>query len=282
MSEGGPASPRFRRAARLVVEDARERSGGGTWAVGQDVGGHLLVVASAGDPAVATEGKLVPVETKAVVEVALALPDGTTFGALLGFGAEAGAGVPRAQLERLVEVLTTVLAVEWEAQTHARRAEAESRRAGRAEDEALTDPLTGVANRRAWDRAVEAEDRRLRRYGGQAAIIVVDVDDLRHVNATQGHLGGDLLLRMVAGTLAASSRESDTVARTGGDEFGVLALDCDEEHLEVLLDRFRKALAEQGAAASVGGICWRPPTPVAEIYARADRVMYDEKSRRKG
>jgi diguanylate cyclase len=280
MSELRLASPRFRRAAQLVVDDAKDR-GGGTWAVAQDVGGRMLVVAAAGDPQVASEGQVVGAGEETAVAVPLVLPDGTRFGALLGFGAAEGPAVATAQLERLAEVLTTVLAVEWEAQTHARRAEAEARRAGRAEDEALTDPLTGVANRRAWDRAVETEERRLRRYGGQAAIIVVDVDDLRHVNATQGHLGGDLLLRMVAGTLAVSSRESDTVARTGGDEFAVLALDCDEEHLEVLLDRFRKALAEQGAAASVGGICWRPPTPVAEIYARADRVMYDEKSRRK-
>ncbi|HEX2064361.1 MAG TPA: hypothetical protein VHE80_08065, partial [Acidimicrobiales bacterium] len=132
MSEGGPASPRFRRAAHLVAEDARERSGGGTWAVAQHVGGPLLVVAAAGDPAVVTEGRLVPAEVEAAVEVPLALPDGTTFGALLGFGSDAGAAVPRAQLERLAEVLTTVLAVEWEAQTLARRAEAESRRAGRA------------------------------------------------------------------------------------------------------------------------------------------------------
>ncbi len=271
---GGPVSHRFREAARVVVEDAAERSGGAAWAVGQWAGDEVVVVCVAGDSPGLDEGDRVPADALGEAAVPLELPDGTEFGLLWCLGAGAGATIPAVQLQRLGQVLTTVLGVEWEAEEHARRAV-------RAEDEALTDPLTGVANRRAWDRAVEAEERRLRRYGGQAAVIVVDVDDLRHVNATQGHLGGDLLLRMVAGTLVGTSRESDTVARTGGDEFAVLALDCDEDHLEVLLDRFRKALAEQGASASVGGICWRPPVGVQEVYAEADRVMYAEKSRRK-
>ena len=275
------ASSRFRQAAQVVVDDASERSGGGAWAVARKDGADLVVVSAAGRPSF-SEGDRIPPDQQVDVALPLVLPDGSAHGVLCGLGLGSGATVPRAQLERLADLLSTVLAVEWEAGEHARRAEAETLRAAQAEDEALTDALTGVANRRAWDRAVEAEDRRLRRYGGQAGIIVVDVDDLRQVNSTQGHLGGDLLLRMVADALAATSRESDTVARTGGDEFAVLALDCDDAHLQVLLDRFRKALADQGAAASVGGICWCPPMAVDEVYAEADKVMYEEKARRKG
>ena len=267
-----------------MVEDAAERVLGVTWVVARGSGAELTVLCAAGDGKPVAEGdRLVPDDGAAVV-IPLELPDGSAFGAVCGLDAMARCQAPTAlaQIRRLAVMLASVLAAEWEIERHAYRADSEARRAVQAEGEALTDPLTGVANRRAWDRAVEAEERRLRRYGGQAGIIVVDVDDLRLVNNSQGHLGGDLLLRLVAGTLVATSRESDTVARTGGDEFAVLALDCDEAHLAVLLERFRKALEEQGAPASVGGVCWRASSAIEEVYAEADEVMYAEKARRKG
>ena len=277
------ASARVRRAAQAVAEDARERVDDVTWVVARGTGDELTVVCRAGDGPGTEEGALVRPDLATDVVVPLELPDGSAFGALCGLGAATSrhAPVPVAPLRRLADVLAAVLAAEWEIERHAVRAENEARRAVQAEGEALTDPLTGVANRRAWDRAVDLEERRLRRYGGQASIIVVDVDDLRVVNNSQGHLGGDLLLRMVAGTLVATSRESDVVARTGGDEFGILALDCDESRLEALLGRLRKALEEQGTPASVGGVCWRPSAGIEEVWAQADRVRYAEKSRRK-
>jgi diguanylate cyclase len=137
-----------------------------------------------------------------------------------------------------------------------------------------------VGNRRAWDRALEAEERRRRRYGGTASIIVVDVDGLKNINDTQGHLGGDLLLRMVASTIDTTSRDSDLVARIGGDEFGVLALDCDEPHLRILNNRIRRALETQGIEASVGGATRRPGAGMEEAWAEADAAMYQDKARR--
>ncbi|MDP9070471.1 MAG: GGDEF domain-containing protein [Actinomycetota bacterium] len=276
-------SARVRRAAMAVVEEAHERIPELTWVVARGSGEKLTVLCRAGEDDAVAEGDRIRPDAATDLVVPLELPDGSAFGAVCGLGvaARAQGPLPVAQILRLADLLAAVLGAEWEIEQHAYRAESEARRAVQAEGEALTDPLTGVANRRAWDRAVEAEERRLRRYGGQAGIIVVDVDDLRVVNNSQGHLGGDLLLRLVAGTLVATSRESDTVARTGGDEFAVLALDCDEAHLSVLLDRFRRALDEQGAPASVGGVCWRPSAAIEQVFAEADEVMYAEKARRK-
>ncbi len=277
-------SARVRQAATALVEDASERLGGVTWVVAHGPVEELTVLCAAGDGKPVAEGEHLVPDGAADLVVPLELPDGSVFGAVCGLDAVARcrATVAVAHIRRLAVMLAALLAAEWEIEQHAYRADTEARRAVRAEGEALTDPLTGVANRRAWDRAVEGEERRLRRYGGQAGIIVVAVDDLRLVNNTQGHLGGDLLLRLVAGTLVTTSRESDTVARTGGDEFAVLALDCDEAHLAVLLDRFRQALEQQGAPASVGGVCWRPSMPIEQVFAEADQVMYAQKARRKG
>jgi diguanylate cyclase len=283
MAQASLTSSRVVRAAQAVVEDARERVEDVAWVVARGPREELTVVAGAGGDPPPVPGQPVRPHPDDVV-LPLELPDGSAYGVLCGLGAARSrhAPLPVAPLRRLAAMLGAVLAAEWEIEQHAFRAESEARRAVQAEGEALTDPLTGVANRRAWDRAVVNEESRLRRYGGQASIIVVDVDDLRVVNNSQGHLGGDLLLRLVAGSLVASSRESDTVARTGGDEFAVLALDCDEDRLEVLLDRLRKGLEEQGAPASVGGVCWRPPVGIEDVWARADEVMYAEKARRKG
>lgn len=88
---------------------------------------------------------------------------------------------------------------------------------------AHTDPLTGLANRRTFDRMLELELVRAGRQGGQVSIAVFDVDDLGAANAAAGHETGDDILRQVAAVLAESVRLVDTVARYGGDEFVLVA-----------------------------------------------------------
>jgi diguanylate cyclase len=68
----------------------------------------------------------------------------------------------------------------------------------RAELDSLTDPLTGVGNRRAWDRLLDAEEARCRRYGSPASLVAIDLDELKQVNDADGHLAGDRLLRRAA------------------------------------------------------------------------------------
>lgn len=277
-----PVSVRFRRLAERVVEDAAGHAGGGGWVVASGEGDELVAVAAAGDGDTPQPGERVRADGAALVVPIGA--EGMTFGALYGAGIPAASADPAtvAHLATLTELLGALAVAEWEAAAHAERAEAASRKVREVEVEALTDPLTGLSNRRGWDRALAAEERRRRRYGGPAAVIVVDLDELKEINDTQGHLSGDLLLKLVARVIRESSRESDYLARTGGDEFAVLALDCDEPQMDVLVDRLREALDAEGAAASVGGAVRRASAGMADAWAEADEVMFAEKSRRKG
>lgn len=284
-SRQAPVSDRFRRVAAAVVDDACEHLGGVPWVVTRaDDGAQVVVWAGCEEATGVQPGDTIRPDPATDLVLPVELPDGSPFGALCGLGAgEGNYDAPAAaKVIRLAALLGEVAAAEWEIAQQASRAEAAAVRASRVEQESLTDSLTGLANRRAWDRALEAEEKRRRRYGGPAAVVIVDLDDLKKVNDSQGHLSGDLLLRLVGRVIADASRDSDVVARTGGDEFAVLALDCDGPQLGVLVSRLREALDVEGVAASVGGASRRPDAGMAEAWAEADEVMYAEKARRKG
>lgn len=161
------------------------------------------------------------------------------------------------------------------------RAAHDDERLRMAEVEALVDSLTGVPNRRAWDRAIAREEARDARHGVGVAIAVVDVDDLKAVNDGHGHLAGDLMLRQVAQLLREVSREADVVARIGGDEFGVLAVDCEVGGADALAERLQAELDAAGLAASVGAAANTSTTSLTEVFAMADRAMYEHKRQRK-
>jgi diguanylate cyclase (GGDEF)-like protein len=120
-----------------------------------------------------------------------------------------------------------------------------------AEREARTDALTELPNRRAWAESLSREEERCRRFGHPAAVLAVDLDDFKRVNDRLGHPVGDEHLRRAAGAIAASVREHDVVARWGGDEFCVLAVECDEEDERALCKRVRGALDTAGVVASL-------------------------------
>jgi len=154
-------------------------------------------------------------------------------------------------------------------------------RAEQAEALAATDALTGLGNQRAWWERIAEEDARIHRSDSSAVIAVIDLDDLKTVNDEQGHLHGDLLLRMAALTLRDAVRTSDHLARVGGDEFAVLAVDYDGRP-EVLLERLTSALEQAEISASVGVAPLVPGSSLIEAYARADEAMYETKRRRRG
>ena len=276
-------SARFRKVAAAVVADAADWQPPVTWVVARVEGDGLIAFCAAGDQPALEVGDRITPDPERDLAVPLHLPDGAIFAVLCGIGAHSEVrDATSARVERWADILVAVAGAEWEAELQAGRAEEASRRAHRVEVEALTDALTGLANRRAWDRALEAEERRRRRYGGTAAVVVVDLDELKQINDSQGHLHGDLLLRLVGRVIQDTSRESDLVARTGGDEFAVLALNCEETQLRVLVSRLRKGLEADGVSASVGGACRRSSAGMAEAWAEADDNMFEEKTRRKG
>ncbi len=148
-------------------------------------------------------------------------------------------------------------------------------RAELAEAQSLRDPLTNLANRRAWGEALHTETERARRDRRGAALVVIDLDHFKTYNDTYGHLAGDLLLRRVAETLSEVARTNDIVARVGGDEFAVIAVGADDS--AAVGDRVRSALEAAGIAASIGVAGIDPDGDLAEAWSQADRAMYQQK-----
>jgi diguanylate cyclase len=211
----------------------------------------------------------------ALAGVPVLAPDGSVFGCLCGVDPAGGRPDLAAELptiELLGRLLAVLLVQELERQELQRRFEL-------AELDALTDPLTGVGNRRAWDRLLEAEEARCRRYGSVASLVAIDLDGLKRVNDRHGHDAGDRLLRRTAQVIDSTRRAADVVARLGGDEFGVLAVECDEPAAKVLADRLRGALEAAGIRASVGHATRQPSGTLAKAWSAADAEMYAHKRR---
>jgi diguanylate cyclase (GGDEF)-like protein len=211
----------------------------------------------------------------ALAGVPVLAPDGSVFGCLCGVDPEPGRPELAAELptiELLGRMLAVLLVQELERQELQRRFEL-------AELDALTDPLTGVGNRRAWDRLLDAEEARCRRYGSVASLVAIDLDELKWVNDSHGHAAGDRLLRRTAQVIDACRRAADVVARLGGDEFGVLAVECGEPAAKVLADRLRGALEAAGIRASVGHATRQPTGTLTQAWSAADAQMYAHKRR---
>lgn len=113
-------------------------------------------------------------------------------------------------------------------------------------------------------------------------MIAVDLDDLKSVNDRHGHAAGDEVLRAAAGALSAAVRSIDIVARTGGDEFMILCIECDAPHAGALVERIREVLATAGIRASLGMAVRSAETGLYVTAHNADQAMYRDKADRKG
>ncbi|MBX3049829.1 MAG: sensor domain-containing diguanylate cyclase [Caldilineaceae bacterium] len=176
-------------------------------------------------------------------------------------------------VDMLGALLSSILQIELKMTDEIRRAE-------RIQMEAAMDVLTQVYNRRGWDRLLAAEEERCRRYGHPAAVLVIDLDEMKQVNDTLGHAAGDALLKKTGELLRQAARQKDVVARLGGDEFGILAIECDWEGGETLLERVRAVLAEESIAASIGLGQYQPGSGLKGAWERADQRMYIDKRER--
>jgi diguanylate cyclase (GGDEF)-like protein/PAS domain S-box-containing protein len=156
----------------------------------------------------------------------------------------------------------------------------------------LTDELTGLHNRRSFMLLAEQEVKRAHRIKRSMLLFFGDVDNLKTINDTHGHAQGDLALQVVSAILKETFREADIVARMGGDEFVVLAVDASMESADVLTNRIQSVL-ERGnhkgdwpyqLSLSLGIAHYDPEAPctVSEMIAQADGLMYDQKQARKG
>lgn len=156
-------------------------------------------------------------------------------------------------------------------------------RVARLDQLANRDPLANLPNRRGFLASLERLIARVERYGGPAAMLFVDVDGLKTINDSFGHKAGDQALLEVAQRLVSSVRESDCVARIGGDEFGVLLEQADE--LSAWQTALRVVEVVAGSEFCVDGACLplsvavgvaaiRPGDSCQSVMDRADKEMY--------
>lgn len=209
------------------------------------------------------------------ISIAIRSPDGESHGALSALPSPSCTQPTRggAPIRRELELVAPLLGALCQSERELRR---ECDRTERARAEAAVDPLTEVANRRVWARALAREDRRRSRYRRPLSICVIDLVGLKQVNDVCGHAAGDQLLRRTAEALRAVTREHDVVARLGGDEFGLLALECDYDSAHALERRLLSALAlaEIDATIGVAVANGNTDTSAEEIWQEADRAMY--------
>jgi diguanylate cyclase (GGDEF)-like protein len=146
---------------------------------------------------------------------------------------------------------------------------------------AIRDPLTGLYNRRFFYEAFAKEIARHERYGTPAALVLFDIDDFKQINDTLGHQAGDEVLEEVGKIVGRLVRPSDTFARIGGEEFGLLMPETGQLDALLVAERLRTAVARQRILGErpvtlSGGVAAMPQdgTMREELQARADQALY--------
>jgi diguanylate cyclase (GGDEF)-like protein/PAS domain S-box-containing protein len=145
------------------------------------------------------------------------------------------------------------------------------------------DALTGLFNRRRFEEELERHIARGRRYGMSGALLMLDLDDFKRINDGHGHRAGDRVLAAVAGVLRQRLRETDIVARFGGDEFAVLMPVGGAKEATDLADLLTAAVHRDVSgpagplSASVGIALFEESSSADELLSRADDAMYADK-----
>jgi diguanylate cyclase (GGDEF)-like protein len=141
---------------------------------------------------------------------------------------------------------------------------------------ARTDALTGCLNRRGLEEVAARELARARRTGSPVTVALLDLDHFKRFNDTRGHDAGDALLRDAARAWQATLRETDVVARWGGEEFVVLLSETDAEAGSMVLDRLRAA-TPAAQTCSIGITAVGRDESLTSAVTRADAALYEAK-----
>lgn len=146
----------------------------------------------------------------------------------------------------------------------------------------LTDPLTGLKNRRAFDRILANEYARALRTGSSFGLLMVDVDHFKAFNDQFGHQAGDAALKAVALAIQSQARAYDHVARYGGEEFSVVLPDTEIATMRAVAQRMRLAVQaltglQREVTVSVGGAMSDPNTSMQALVETADQALYQAK-----
>lgn len=157
----------------------------------------------------------------------------------------------------------------------------------------ITDPLTGLLNRRYLEERLSEELERSKRHRFPMSFMMVDIDDFKHYNDVNGHQAGDLALEMTASCMKSVLRSADVASRYGGEEFSILLPQTGLSEAHVIAERIRRRVLQTqfphgkqqphgGVTVSIGISSFAPglDTPASIIYA-ADQALYQAKSRGK-
>ncbi len=154
--------------------------------------------------------------------------------------------------------------------------------------DSMSDPLTGLFNRRYMDYLLEVEASRAGRTGGTFSLLMVDVDGFKQINDRHGHVAGDRFLKQVSDVLERTFRKSDVVIRFGGDEFVALLPNTSESQARIAAERLSREVASWNARRgphdaemrlSCGVAEYAPGNALTALIELADRRMYADKSR---
>lgn len=151
---------------------------------------------------------------------------------------------------------------------------------------AHTDALTGLANRREYDRFLHIEDHRSKRTKRNYALAIIDIDHFKLINDTHGHAVGDLVLTRLAMAFTDNSRGYELVARIGGDEFAIIVSEIGDEQIVAKLNSLRKIIQNTNfedigdglsCTISIGIAISSVEKSIAEIQKAADQALYRAK-----
>ncbi len=150
------------------------------------------------------------------------------------------------------------------------------------ESQSLTDELTGVNNRRAFNQALQHELARASRNDSAVSLLLVDIDKFKSFNDAYGHVAGDKALQEVARILSSHGRPFDLVARYGGEEFAIILPNTDDVGAIVVAERLRRAIeiapwTNRTITIGVGASTTRAGTNAATLIVQADQALYHTK-----
>ncbi|MEH6450088.1 MAG: GGDEF domain-containing protein [Oleispira sp.] len=151
---------------------------------------------------------------------------------------------------------------------------------------AMHDALTGLPNRESYQQRVKQEIHRIERYGGSLSLMVCDIDLFKRINDSYGHLAGDKVLKIIAKSLQRNLRDSDFIARFGGEEFVALMPETSAEEAKIVAEKLRTKV--EGSpfnfkkepvqiTISFGISQFAPGETIEEVFERADKALYKAK-----
>ncbi len=308
-----PPATGFEHAAHLVLEYLHEQMPLSFWAVTRVENGrqtylyldsdngyglhrgqshpwedsYCIHMAAGRTPTVARDAQAVPEYANAAVNNAIDIgtyagaviteADGTLFGSICGLDPLAHTDDHLAGAEPLLAMLGQVLTAALAADRLQDRATDALLREQLSAD---TDVLTGLPNRRAWQRIIEQTQARFDRLGDPTVIAMLDLDRLKAINDAQGHTAGDAYIQAAGAAARRAIRDTDFIARLGGDEFGLVLTQCTPSDAENVITRINQELEAAGVAGSIG---WASVTAAEGFPAaldQADAAMYAIKQRR--